>query len=159
MCGRILAHQRGTPDTFLYSITDRHTSIDSAYVDEISVTHGSVSSRQHIWTFASSLYEDDPSYLTSWNCACTNSRYNWTHQLPSFIQNNYFCDTGNPGPGFSFTDYYGTNNLWDGAGCGSNNACCQFNNPPWFKSTLPQTISEDIELRICCGIVDGEEDT
>ncbi len=101
-----------------------------------------------IRSFASALYEEDPSYQTIWNCACTNTQNNWPHQLPSFIQNNYFCDTGNPGPGFSITDYYTTDPLWDGAGCGPNNACCQFNNPPLFKSTLPQATFEDIEMRL-----------
>ena len=40
-----------------------------------------------------------------------------------------------------------TDPLWDGAGCGPNNACCQLHNPPWFKSTLPQETSDDIEIR------------
>ena len=157
VCGRILAYQRGSTDAFYNSLNLGRTSIDSAYVDGISVTHGPVGSRQHIWTFASAIFEEDPSYQTRWNCACTNTRYNWPHQLPSFIQNNYFCDTGNPGPGFSITDYYTTDPLWDGAGCGPNNACCQFNNPPWFKSSLPLGTSDDIEIRICHGESSGEQ--
>ncbi len=159
VCGRILAYQRGSTDAFYNSLNLGRTSIDSAYVDGISVTHGPVSSRQHIWTFASALYEENPSYTTVYTCACTNTQYNWPHQLPSFVQNNYFCDTGNPGPGISFTDYYTTDPLWDGAGCGPNNTCCQLNNPPWFQSTLPQGTSDDIELRLCRGESnsDGED--
>ncbi len=65
--------------------------------------------------------------------------------------------TGNPGPGYSLTDYYTTDPLWDGAGCGPNNACCQFNNPPWFKSSLPLGTSDDIEIRICHGESSGEQ--
>ncbi len=148
VCGRILAYQKGTTDAFFNSVHGGRTSIDSAYVDVISVTHGPVGSRQHIWTFASSNHEEDPSYRTYYICACTNTRYNWPYQLPSFIQNKYFCDTGNSGPGFS-SDYYTTDPLWDGAGCGPNDACCQFSNPPWFNSTLPQGTSDDIELRLC----------
>ena len=158
MCGRILAYQRGSTDAFYNSVYFGHTSVDSAYVDGISVTHGPVGSRQHIWSFTSALYEEDPSYQTIWNCACTNTQNNWPHQLPSFIQNNYFCDTGNPGPGFSITDYYTTDPLWDGAGCGPNNACCQFNNPPWFNSALSQGTSDDIELRLCLGETNTDED-
>ncbi len=159
VCGRILAHQRGSTDAFRNPISFGFTTIDSAYVDGISVTHGPVGSRQHIWTFASAIYEEDPSYQTRWNCACTNTRYNWPHQLPSFIQNNYFCDTGNPGPGFSLTAYYTTDPLWDGEGCGDHNSCCQFNNPPWFKATLPQETSDNIELRLCYGEGSHNEDT
>ena len=155
VCGRILAYQRGTTDAFVHF---GRTSIDSAYVDGISVTHGPSGSREHIWTFAAALYEQDSTYQTVNACPCTNTQYTWPHQVPSFIQNNYFCDTGNPGPGLSLTDYYTADPLWDGAGCGPNNVCCQFNNPPWFKSTLPQGTSDDIELRLCFGEGNTDED-
>ncbi len=117
----------------------------------MSVTHGPAGSRQHIWTFTAYLFEDNPGYAKDYiqyNCACTNTQYNWTYQLPSFIQNNYFCDTGNPEPGWN-EEYLVTDPLWDGAGCRPNNTCCQFNNPPWFKFTLPQGTSDDIELQLC----------
>ena len=39
-CGRILAYQRGSPDAFLPFITGSQTTIDSAYVDGVSLTHG-----------------------------------------------------------------------------------------------------------------------
>ncbi len=158
VCGRILAYQRGTTDAFLNSVHRGLTSIDSTYVDGISVTHGPVGSREHIWTFASAHSEQHMERDTLLNCACTNTQYNWPYQLPSFIQNNYFCDTGNPGPGSSFTDYYTTDPLWDGAGCGLNNTCCQFNNLPWFNSTLSQGTSDDIELRLCLGEGNTDED-
>ena len=149
VCGRILAYQQGAPEAFFNSIGGGQTSVDSVYVDGISVTHGPVGSRQHIWTFAAT--RNASYYRSMYNCPCTNTRYNWPDQLPSFIQNNYFCDTGNPGPGHNDTAYYTTDPLWDGAGCGPNNACCQFNNPPWFKSTLPLGTSDNIEVRFCYG--------
>ena len=47
------------------------------------MTHGGpAGSRQHIWTFASALYDDNPDYMSAWNCHCTNTHYNWTYQLP-----------------------------------------------------------------------------
>ena len=150
VCGRILAYQGGSTEAFVNSDVNGFTSIDSSYVDGVSLTHGPVESRQHIWTFASALYEEDPSYHTLFNCPCTNTHYNWTYQLPSYIQNNYFCDTGNPGPGFS-DGIYSDDPLWDGAGCGANSTCCQFNNPPWFYSSLPQATTDDMEARICFG--------
>ncbi len=51
VCGRILAYQKGLTDAFRNPFFG-FTTIDSAYVDGISVTHGPVGSRQHIWTFA-----------------------------------------------------------------------------------------------------------
>ena len=98
VCGRILAYQAGLTDSFYVSAFAGRTSIDSAYVDGASVTHGPAGSRQHIRTFAAALYDEDPYYSPYLNFFCTNTRYNWPYQLPSFIQNNYFCDTGNPGP-------------------------------------------------------------
>ena len=86
-----------------------------------------------------------------YNCACTNTHYNWFYQLSSFIKNNYFCDTGNPGPGVSGNTYYSDDPLWNGAGCGENSTCCQFNNPPWFYSSLPEATTDNLEVRLCLG--------
>ena len=149
VCGRILAYQAGSTDAFHGSVSAGRASIDSAYVDGVSLTHGPAGSRQHIWTFAAALYEEDPNYYPNHNCLCTNTRYNWPYRLPSFIQNNYFCDTGNPGPGMSGGTYYSDDPLWDGAGCGENSTCCQFNNPPWFYSTLPHATMDDMEVQLC----------
>ena len=115
-----------------------------------SCTHGAPGSRQHIWTFAATFYEtSDPALVPNdlgWNCACTNTEVNWPFEVYSFIGNNYFCATGNPGPGYDFNIIYADDPLWDGEGCG---ACCQFNNPPWFCTTLPQPTTDNIEMRVC----------
>ena len=95
MHGRIIAYQRGSPDAF----ANYHyygTTIESAYVDGVSLTHGPAGSRQHMWTFAAAIYAEND--LTRNTCACLNSQYSWPQQLPPFVGNNYFCDTGNPGP-------------------------------------------------------------
>ena len=55
VCGRILGYQKGTTDAFSNSISASYTSIESAYVDGPSLTHGPVGSRQYIWTFAAAL--------------------------------------------------------------------------------------------------------
>ena len=159
VCGRILGYQKGSTDAFWNSLQHSHTSIESAYVDGLSLTHGPVGSRQHIWTFAAAFYDDDPSYNPVINCPCTNTRHSWPYQLPSFIQDNYFCDTGNPGPGDDFNAYYSDDPLWDGAGCGKDSTCCQFNNPPWFYSSLPQATTDDVEVRLCHGESASDEDT
>lgn len=51
VCGRIQAYQFGTTRTF-YPNSNTIT-LDGRYVDGVSLTHGSVGSREHIWTFAS----------------------------------------------------------------------------------------------------------
>ena len=48
----------------------------------------------------------------------------------------------------------------DGVGCDeSSTICCEFNNPPWFCKQLPQSTSDDIELRLCSDDLHIEEDT
>ena len=122
---------------------------EAAYVSGLSVTHGPAGSRQHIWTFAAALDEQDPTYNELYNCPCTNTSVTWPYQLPSFIGNDYFCDTGNRGPGYNLTAFYPNDPLWDGEGCGSASTCCEFNTPPWFCKSLPQPTSDDLELRLC----------
>ena len=63
--------------------------------------------------------------------------------------NDYFCESGNPEPEYS----YANNPLWDGQGCGAT-SCCELSyppgvTPPWFCKQLPQTTTGDIEVRIC----------
>ena len=158
VCGRIQAYQKGSTDAFHSSILAGKTSINSAYVDGVSVTHGPAGSRQHIWTFAAARYDENRIYQSDLNCLCTNTRYDWSYQLPSFIQNNYFCETGNPGPGSDSSAYYSSDPLWDGAGCGEDSTCCQFNNPPWFYSSLPQATTDDVEVRLCFSFQSSDED-
>ncbi len=51
VCGRVIANQHG--DTRAFSrLTFLSNTIDSYYLDGVSLTHGSVGSRQHIWSFA-----------------------------------------------------------------------------------------------------------
>ena len=82
-------------------------------------------------------------------CPCSVIRRNWNYQVLSFIGNDYFCESGNPGPdrmdGRFFND-----TLWDGLGCESP-SCCELNTPPWFCKTLPAPTTDDIELRSCYG--------
>ena len=55
---------------------------------------------KHIWTFAAALNETVPSYRPQKNCPCININENGPYQVPSFVGDNYFCETANPGPGF-----------------------------------------------------------
>ena len=158
VCGRVIAYHSGAPEAFGPSVTGSNPGLDGFYMDGVSITHGAPTQRQHIWSFAVSHYETDTNYDGRWNCACTNTNFNWPYQLPSFVGNNYFCDTGNPGPGTSDSTVYADDPLWDGAGCGPSSACCEFNTPPWFHTMLPQPISDDLEVRICANAASSRED-
>ena len=145
VCGRVNAIQRGATDGIQLT---NPPGLEGIYVDGISLTHGAVGSRQHIWTFISALYESGLTRTPN-VCPCTNTEVNWPHQIPSYIGNAYFCDTGDDMPDFSDTAVYSDDPLWDGEGCGPTSSCCQFNNPPWFCKELGESTTDDIEARIC----------
>ena len=106
-----------------------------------------VHASMHIWTFAVAL--DEVNSHSSLNCPCTNRNFSSSAtQPPRFVGNDYFCDTGSADL-IQFI-FYGDDPLWDGAGCGPNNDCCDFNNPPWFRKQLPSTTDDNIEMRFCC---------
>ena len=141
VCGRVIAYQVGTPDAFNYTV-----ALHFAYVDGVSLTHGD--QEKHIWTFAATLNE--VTYKES-NCPCIQSDLvdRATVKIPSFVGDDYFCDTGSHQDVGSHCIFYSDDPLWDGAGCGGNSTCCQFNNPPWFYKELPQSTTDDINMRLC----------
>ncbi len=143
VCGRVVAYQDQTPDAFHSYDFDRTRTVDELYVDGVILTHGQ-SPRQHIWTFVAAL---DETRSDAGTCPCTQSDQPYTGTVPPFIGNDYFCDTGSRAA-FAHI-FYADDPLWDGQGCGGTSTCCQLNNPPWFCKELPQSSTDDIELRIC----------
>ena len=146
VCGRIISYQFGQPEAFRSS-----QSINARYVDGISVTRGSP--RQHIWTFANGI--DEENWLPDGTCPCVNGSTNGNH-IPSFVGQNYFCESG-------ITRWRGRHvllpdgdPLWDGQGCGPTSSCCTFNSPPWFNVRLSSPTTDNIEVRIC-GFLGYEE--
>ena len=145
VCGRVNGYQRSTTGAFAQSVGVVGSSrLENAYVDGVSLTHGAEGSRQHIWSFASAAYETSHNNVPFYLCPCINPSVTWPYQVPSFVGNDYFCDSGDPtGNGPSATL------LWDGEGCGPTSACCEFNTPPWFCKTLAQPTTDDLEVRLC----------
>ncbi len=137
VCGRITGYQVGGTTPFFRSTND----IDSRYINGVSLTYGS-SPRQHIWSFASALGH---MYGSEWNCPCTANTT--TPDVPSFINDNYFCETGTDT--YTRGTFYSNKPLWDGEGCKDSSTCCEFNNPPWFCRELTESTTEDIEMRLC----------
>ena len=144
VCGRIIGYQVGQPEGFFGSRRD--SSIDGRYTDGVSLTYGSP--RQHIWTFVNELDEYPWQYNTK--CPCSDLNGQGTIYIPSFVGNDYFCETGVP-PGQIYNNriFYADDPLWDGHGCSRNSTCCTFNNPPWFCKQLPQSTDADLEVRLC----------
>ena len=145
VCGRVIGYQSGDPEAFEFRGSE---TINNQYVDGIVLTHGQSPTRQHIWTFAAALGEQDSGTNI---CPCTRTDVDTSSILiPPFVGSDYFCDTGNPGSTSPIaTTIYSEDPLWEGLGCGPQSICCQFNNPPWFTKQLPLATTDDIELRDC----------
>ena len=157
VCGRLHAYQIGIGAAFYAQRND--TEVD--YVSGVSVTHGLPGSRQHIWTFAAAVGDNCTDNIRHL-CPCSNVNINWPYQVPSFIGNDYFCETGRHltgGSCFGRFNYYQDDPLWDGQNCAPSSTCCELNNPPWFCKTLPQLTSDDLEIRQCHRNYGGNEDT
>ena len=147
VCGKINAYQVGTPDAFstLHG-RDSNITIDSNYVDGVSLTHGS-NPRRHIWTFVA-VHRDDYISFRGYICRCVRPGDSRIMPPPTFVGMDYFCDTGSRRRN-SLGKFLADDPLWDGAGCASNSTCCSFNNPPWFHKQLPSATTDDIEMRVC----------
>ena len=161
VCGQLRGYQRGTPDAFgHYWHNPSQTTIDTVYVDGVSITYGS-SPRKHIWTYAIgvNLVYQKPgvSGRTKYNCPCNNGAMFGT---PPYVGSDYYCETGNNGyTCCDFTANYPNDPLWDGQQCpGEEAPCCTHPNMPWFNKTLSETTTEDIELRVCAAEDPADED-
>ena len=151
VCGRIKGYQYGSPDAFAPYYHQSSRTIDDLYVEGASLTHGQ-NPRNHIWTFVATL---DETRSNSHVCPCTKTNTPYIGQVPPFIGEDYFCDTGNRN-GWAY-QYNLNDPLWDGAGCGPTSTCCEFNTPPWFCKELHQPTTDDIELRLCVGSHTNDE--
>jgi len=145
VCGQIIAYQKGPTDAFQYSHISSTETIDSPYVDGVSVTYEHAP-RLHIWTFASARTDDLTHYGTD-VCPCTNTGNTYHINIPSFVGNDYFCDSGASTLPNDY-QYYTADPMWDGAGCPHSSTCCKYNHPPWFCKTLPSPSSGNIEVRL-----------
>ena len=148
ICGQVRGYQFASPDVFFSGIND----IDSYYVDGVSITYGS-NPRQHIWTYAAGVYE---TRLDS-GCPCNNGSS--ATPPPSFVGNDYYCESGLNDPPWSYI-LYADDPLWDGQNCnGPESTCCTNPNMPWFLKTLDETTTDNIELRVCNDQSLPDEDT
>ncbi len=135
VCGRVIGYQIGTTDAFSMEYSNGFDGVSLSYGNDTI-----------IWTFAAANREDyaHPNSV----CPCINPADSQIPSVPSKYGNNYFCDTGTR-TGHAAT-FYRNNPLWDGMGCTSpHNACCSFNNPPWFYRNLLNPTPEPITMRVC----------
>ena len=138
VCGWFRGYEIGSPDGFA-GIVD---SIESYYVDGVTVTYGRPGNRHHVYTYAAGAFE---SRVEATSCPCAGGV-----TPPSFVSSDYYCESGNSGTNYIGTQVYSSDVLWDGQQCGGyESTCCTSPNLPWFCKTFPTPISQDLEVRIC----------
>ena len=98
-----------------------------------------------MWSFAAAINQGDRRYNGGLICPCTDTNFNWPHQVPSFVGSNYFCDTADLDSVWTYSKYCVDNPLWDGS------SCCEFNTPPapCIYTSLPQSITDDMVILWC----------
>ena len=154
VCGKVIGYQYYKTNGFGPS---RFTpGINETYIDGVSLTHGSP--RQHVWSFAAAHDEfyDPGLRRTGTNCPCLHSNASFVGVIPSFVGEDYYCETGSRKK--VQRRYYFNDPLWDGEGCEGVNECCD-RGGPWFCKQLPQPTQDDIEMRVCTNSARSVEDT
>ena len=155
VCGRTRGYQFGTADAFGHFLdTD---SIDSAYLDGVSFTYGSP--RTHLWSFVAGHQEDlsdIPKINGLADCPCSRADPTDSTNVPSYVQDNYYCESGFVDAPVLHGNIAWEDPLWDGSGCTSpGNQCCD--RYGWFHQEVTTT-SDDIEVRWCADEDQENED-
>jgi len=73
---------------------------------EWSITHGPPGERQHVWTFAAGPLETANPSFPLYFCTCVGGTV-----PPTFVGNDYFCESGNPGTTWT-NILYASDPLW-----------------------------------------------
>ena len=143
VCGKVIGYQYFSPNAF--GPAGVNPNISQIYVDGVSITHGPGIDRQHIWTFAAA--RDEVHQIGSHTrCPCMDFSRSFTGIIPSFVGNDYYCETGSRT--YREERYYFDDPLWDGEGCEGQDMCCD-RGGPWFCKELAANTTDDVELRIC----------
>ena len=152
VCGRVVGYQVGSTDVF----NSERGPIDGVYVDGISITTSGVP-RTHIWTYVAGISEHLNLYQH--NCPCLLEGTSYRAQIPpSFVGDNYYCESGNPDNMSSQDIMYTRDPIWDGQQC-EGQCCSNGRSPPWFSVELPNSTSKQVEVRICGSETIYSEDT
>ena len=139
-CGQLRGYQFASTDAFEPYNRNSSLGLSDPYVDGASITYDTAVPK-HIWTYATGI--TTVTVHTNASCPCNSGS---TAQVPPYIGNDYYCETGNNGVG----DFFPNDPLWDGQQCdGADAPCCTHPYMPWFNKTLGEATTEDIQLRLC----------
>ena len=121
-------------------------SMVPSYVDGLSITYGNP--KRHVWTYN----------YAGGSCICRDPGTNPSLMPPSFVHDNYYCESG-IGSGRNLERVYIDDPLWDVENCATNElGCCSEPSLPWFCRQIPLAANYDIETRICQDKSSSNED-
>ena len=107
-------------------------------------SHWDILVSKHAWTYAIGFSDELASYR---NCPCAASPGTAAF---TFLNNDYYCESGSPGTARPKNAFLTDDPLWDGSGyIASKNNCCTNVNLPWFYRQFHSGQNDDIEVRIC----------
>ena len=145
VCGRAAGFSYHRPCAFYYYKNGGQNTIDHAYVAGLSITYGPQNGRNHIWTYAGGYQE---TISSDCNCPCAA---NPGASSPPFVGQDLYCESATRYPPPDPQIWYTNNTLWDGEDCYPGSSCCDNSLAPWFRRTLRENTTEDIEVRWCNG--------
>lgn len=143
VCGRVAGYEDGVANAF----AGTSTSIDSPYVDGVSITYGSP--RNHLWSYGIGAFESNQA--NGHNCPCSSGP-----AAPAFVGSSWYCESAVPTQstysGQKTIVYAMSDLLWDGQMCNSGEAACclaPYSYQPWFCARLPSSTVTNLEMRLC----------
>ena len=127
-CGFLAGYQYKTPDGF----HGKTASIDSIYLDGISLTHDKP--RKHIRSGTASDHE----------CPCNTGN---PDTVPTFAGNDWYCESGNPTAYVKY-EFFPNDVLCDGKQCTMlETKCCTLR--PLVPYFLGSATTDTVEMRLC----------
>ena len=98
VCGQLRGYQFATTDAFEPYNRNSSLGLSDPYVDGASITYDTAAPK-HIWTYATGFTTATVQEYKNALCPCNSGS---TAQVPPYIGNDYYCETGNNGAGGFF---------------------------------------------------------
>ena len=149
----IKGYQRGTP----YAFYDCYgVKLSQSYLDGVIFKRYDVSTKkgEHVWSYAGGRSDK---YKSNSACPCNKGAIE-TAKPPSFVGNNYYCESGTSKTKLTKYDFFPNDPLWDGKGFNNLEGPCRKDMMPYFKRTYDSAITDDISVSLCRVSYESEQD-
>ena len=133
VCGFVRGYSSSGPDAFGAFGRTSNEPLSGNYVDGVSITYGTP--LNHLWTYVAGNSETGGG---TQNCPCNTGGD--LSPVPTYVGDNYYCEASGTG----------SDPLWDGMECGSDEGpCCTIPSLPWFSRNMLNSTDDEIMIRVC----------